>query len=878
MSLFLLPDRCISKIKILLTVTFFLTFSGMLYAQGNMVNLVLSVKKANYQKMEKAVQDAGGKVNFIHKYVDGMAVTVPVDKAAIIIGMPEVLRSEKDLMVSIPEPRPFQHAGYEIPASDLQVEVQNEAPLDAEGIKKLFETYPDTYYPFSNGITNTNEFYTSTGHYGEGVIVAVIDAGISKSARAVKDRIIGGYDFTGDGLGPYSASNGGHGTWVACCIGANMIAGFSSPKIQNAIKRYAPGSVLPNYFAPGIDGIPIVGQAPSVSFYALKVFPFNANSSPRSRIAAALEMAIELKEKYNSGISDGVNIQIVNMSLGGGGLTSGNDNLYAPLIKRAHDAGILMVISAGNSGPSGMTIGEPGAAPNVVTCGASDDATHERILRDYQYGPGTGSFWRPLNNNVVASYSSRGPNADGRPDPDITAPGTWRFVQSPSGTSFSWVSGTSFSAPTVAGAAALLLSARPESTPDQLRAALLRGANNTALDGNPTVNEQGFGLLDVMNAYEKLTSGVTNPPDQGLASPIAATNISVQDKLGIIHGPSFAGSTGMLAPGQRMEYYFNIPKSAKSLKISVSSVTPELPPSGQNQFFGDDVFFAIHTAEFTTEDYRGGTPLFVKAGQSYEVSLDGLDLDLGVMKIAVMGDWTNAGKVSASVSIQAEYGLDAQPFAAGFLSQGQYSAASINIPAGTAGVDFKLKWVNGWDRYPTNDLDMVVFDPDGNIAEVDNDGDLIPDGQTLSMPEYMSVSNPMPGKWTIWTLGYTIWEGRENFKVYADVHKALSKDAALLTKDMLPAEFALSQNMPNPFNPTTIVKYDLPRDAVTTLRVYNSLGQLVRTLVNELKPAGSHQVMFDGRDDSGTQLSSGMYIYQITAGSFTKSAKMLLLK
>ncbi len=98
----------------------------------------------------------------------------------------------------------------------------------------------------------------------------------------------------------------------------------------------------------------------------------------------------------------------------------------------------------------------------------------------------------------------------------------------------------------------------------------------------------------------------------------------------------------------------------------------------------------------------------------------------------------------------------------------------------------------------------------------------------------------------------------------------------------LPKEYGLSQNYPNPFNPTTIVRYQLsaeegPRMAVT-LKVYNVLGQLVRTLVDKEQAPGYYSVVWDARDDYGRELASGVYLYRLEVGKYSSSKKLLLLK
>ncbi len=90
---------------------------------------------------------------------------------------------------------------------------------------------------------------------------------------------------------------------------------------------------------------------------------------------------------------------------------------------------------------------------------------------------------------------------------------------------------------------------------------------------------------------------------------------------------------------------------------------------------------------------------------------------------------------------------------------------------------------------------------------------------------------------------------------------------------LLPNEYNVSQNYPNPFNPVTKISYALPSAATVDLKVYNVLGQLITTLVNEEKPAGFYEVDFNAAD-----LPSGVYMYRIQAGDYVETKKMLLLK
>jgi hypothetical protein len=125
------------------------------------------------------------------------------------------------------------------------------------------------------------------------------------------------------------------------------------------------------------------------------------------------------------------------------------------------------------------------------------------------------------------------------------------------------------------------------------------------------------------------------------------------------------------------------------------------------------------------------------------------------------------------------------------------------------------------------------------------------------------------GKWTV-----TASVG--NVTTFADAPRAITIRRIVNTsieETDAPLTFALEQNYPNPFNPSTSIKFSLPETANVTLHVYSITGQLVATLVNEVKPAGVYNVSFDA-----STLASGVYIYRINAGGFTDTQKMTLIK
>ena len=90
-------------------------------------------------------------------------------------------------------------------------------------------------------------------------------------------------------------------------------------------------------------------------------------------------------------------------------------------------------------------------------------------------------------------------------------------------------------------------------------------------------------------------------------------------------------------------------------------------------------------------------------------------------------------------------------------------------------------------------------------------------------------------------------------------------------------QYALDQNFPNPFNPVTVISWQLPVSSHVSLKVYDLLGNEVAVLVDDIKPMGRYEVKFDAAT-AGGGLASGMYIYKLQAGNYNKVRKMILLK
>jgi hypothetical protein len=177
---------------------------------------------------------------------------------------------------------------------------------------------------------------------------------------------------------------------------------------------------------------------------------------------------------------------------------------------------------------------------------------------------------------------------------------------------------------------------------------------------------------------------------------------------------------------------------------------------------------------------------------------------------------------------------------------------------------------------------------DGNISGADWDGDLIP------VPDWLAVS----GSYSWLEAGESdqisitvMTEELENDTAYVGhVLVLTSGDATsipvhLNTGDnlsagvsQLPRKFNLYPAYPNPFNPVTTLRYDLPEDAMISVTIYDMMGRRIKTLVNGPQSAGYKSVQWNANNSAGQSVSAGVYLYQIRAGEFVQTRKMVLLK
>jgi subtilisin family serine protease len=701
-----------------------------------------------YDALVASIQSLGGRVTYQYKYVDAIAAEVPRKVLASLREKIGVGNITKDEIIPLPISVDTL-GGRNLTPSNAANEITADSfsALDAVDIQSIATVNPNMWLT-NLGVANVASLHAS-GITGAGVIVAVIDSGIRPGF--LDDSLIGCEDFAGDGLGCSNSANISHGTGVALAITENVVVTFSpASAFRNAVLAECPSCFLD---PPTNTQIPMIGTAPLSSIYALRtVGP--TSPSPLSRTLAAVERLIELRQKFDAGKPGGVNIQVANMSFGLSTIFAGRD-LFDTTVDALLNAGIVTTIAAANDGPSSLTVSSPGTSRNVITVGAASLPQNERILRRVQFGPSVGPLWRPFLGVQTAWFSSRGPDANGLSHPDLTASG-FADIGRGSGTvnQIGFSSGTSISAPSVAGVAALLRQAFPGATASQIRNAIIASANSGLLSDGSTVLDQGAGYVNGAGAASLIASGGASSAFPTLPNSNKSVKVNVEQGsfLRVRNGfitDHFAG----LKPAERHEIVYNVTPNTSQVIVVLSNVTPALSSALQNQLFGDHVFLAVHSAKTSVLFPAGDYPVLEHTpGGTFVIH----DPEPGLMRITVNGSWTNAGTISGDVAILSLTDPVPQFTTQGKISDQELLSFPVNVPAGVSQADFRLGWRQDWGNYPTADVDLILIAPNGSVNFA---------GATLNNPEHAVINDPLPGTWFAIVSGFEIQTGTDKFEL-----------------------------------------------------------------------------------------------------------------
>lgn len=197
--------------------------------------------------------------------------------------------------------------------------------------------------------------------------------------------------------------------------------------------------------------------------------------------------------------------------------------------------------------------------------------------------------------------------------------------------------------------------------------------------------------------------------------------------------------------------------------------------------------------------------------------------------------------------------------------QGQVAKLTVNASIrGFLNVWIDLNQNHNWDDMNEHVFIDVELQPGDNHLETMVPDDAVP-GPTFARFRFSTV----PG---LGVRGLAFDGEVEDYQIEIKEWVNVSEEL------VIPDQFELYQNYPNPFNPVTEIRFDIPHSVFTRLEIYDLRGRIVRTLVSETRQPGQHSVVWDGKDDNGMMVSSGVYIYSLTTDLFKKSMKLAFIK
>ncbi|WP_259364763.1 MULTISPECIES: S8 family peptidase [unclassified Colwellia] len=322
----------------------------------------------------------------------------------------------------------------------------------------------------------------SAYNFGDGVTIGFLDTGLDQLEGTSsglstdlygRDKFWGTYDAVNNNISNYSNEESGHGTHVASIAG-------------NA-----------DYDAYG----KVYGVAPNAALVGIKAFDAEGKAT-YADVIRGIDWALQVKDQ--------INLKVLNMSFSGPARSYYWEDPLNQAVMKAWQAGIVVVASAGNSGPDPMTIGVPGNVPYIITVGAMTD----NYTADY------------AADDKVATFSAAGPTVEGFVKPEIVAPGghltglmafdTQIVQEHPEfhdGGRYFEMSGTSQAAGVVSGVVALMLTQDPTLTPDEVKCRLMDSAH-AAFDNNDelaySVFQQGSGMVNAADALASNASACAN--------------------------------------------------------------------------------------------------------------------------------------------------------------------------------------------------------------------------------------------------------------------------------------------------------------------------------------------------------------------------------
>ena len=543
-------------------------------------------------------------------------------------------------------------------------------------------------------------------------------------------------------------------------------------------------------------------------------------------------------------------------------MTSGSV-VYDTWLEYSDLGGSNATLPAGNTNE---TVGMPGTASGAITVGAYASKWYW-----YSYNnTGPWNYGTDRTDNI-ATFSSIGPTADGRQKPDIAAPGqiiaaalssgvdiTGKATYIVTGQKHQIMQGTSMACPHVTGGTALLLGANPSLTAAQIKMLYTSTANSDSYAIGLPNYIWGYGKCDVLEAMAKSIAADVTVTRTTLAYDGTASStyldVTGTTKIAVRFTPTTTGKlTGIQV------YISSLPSpiiGSGPLVCEVYTDNAGLPGTkignSVNQPF---TLLSPYTNNYIQMLSANAT---VTAGTDYQIVLSVANSsdDVKVLAEGVTGTHSSVFNGS-SWTAQTAFNLRIRSIVTS--TTGIFPVELVSLSATTKGRNVSLHWLT--------------------ITEVNNFGFDVERRQSGINLQWAKVGF-MPGYGTS-NISHDYFFIDSSFSIGNFVYrlKQIDNDGvwkysnSIEVSNDIPLTFALSQNYPNPFNPSTTIKYTIPAVSNVTLKIFNLLGQVVTTLVDERQEANTYVKEFDA-----SKLSSGIYFYQISAGSFNATKKMILLK
>ena len=835
----------------------------------------------------------GGVVEYRFESAPLLAVRVPAGKLPELLADRRLERAERQRIVrravaDIDVSGIGRLPGGMLPVRDLgPSRVRTLTPEELEHAAALGDTglVGDTFLGYE-AITGAEQVWKRAS-FGAGVIVVVIDTGIYPEHPLIAGSVIGGFnlvpaeeeqliDADGDSLADghsfdwNALGNNSHGTSVS-----GLLAGHAEliikrhTRLAEAIALYGPTTLAEVPDDTSQVAVRLLGTAPRASLYGIKVFPYDGGDSPDARVAEALDRVVKMKR------SGELATDVVNMSLGGPSLWDGH-GVLDQVVDAATDAGITVVVAAGNEGPALVSTGSPANAFSALAIGAAADPLHTRVAIEqfFTQGPvGSAQVVFPYDALQMANFSGRGRTADGRVKPDLSATGFLNFTsflldRNDDGVNddvgFGIGAGTSFACPIAAGGAALL-TAYGRTIGDHGRSpyvanALMGAAEPIAeFDRVPEIG-QGKGYLALPRAFELLDTGAWNPPPRSDANPLT-------ERLDLGDEPFVQNTCPPLGPGESFTYVLRVPRSSTEIQFSFPEVTPG---EEQNPVLGDQLQVTVHSAK------RGGSGDYVfqdsgiDPGDSYTYESP----EPGWARLTFTAGFTNVSPITGSFTAQLTTGPPniTRTFGRTIEHNGVFET-TFDVPKGLERMTVAVLWAHNWTEHPTYDLDCYLVAPDSSIDV---------SGATLNSPERIEIEAPAPGTWGLRVVDAGTVPDREWFRVvlaFTDSTAAVDQSSRAATKaGEERVALAFKGATPNPTRSDATIRFTTGSGGPVSIAIYDVVGRLVRRLGDGPLAPGEHALAWDGRDEQGRVAPAGMYMIRIAAPGGTATHKLLLAR